>query len=110
MLLMKYVLVLEVSCFPFFLIDRCRRTNVDPSPDHHHRNRTRHHPQFSCATLTLGTVGALCDYVGRKPAMIMTTCGQVRVEAGRVGWGKDFGRTGEIQSRTDRRCAPLSWF
>lgn len=33
--------------------------------------------EFSCATLSLGTVGALCDYVGRKPAMFMTTVGQV---------------------------------
>lgn len=36
-----------------------------------------HQRQFSCATLTLGTVGAVCDYIGRKPAMIMTTLGQV---------------------------------
>lgn len=33
--------------------------------------------QFSCATLSLGTIGALCDYAGRRPAMIVTTVGQV---------------------------------
>ena len=31
--------------------------------------------EFACATLTIGTLGAMSDYWGRKKAVILTSCG-----------------------------------
>lgn len=78
-LLMKYVLALEVGwggCLWRRNHTCVHHTYVSPPTNVPACVNQR---QFSCATLTLGTVGAVCDYIGRKPAMIMTTLGQVRL-------------------------------